>query len=106
VPKTPSATPVSIMHSRSALRLEHGTDRAALRLCEVELADAHAREVDVCATAGTLLQASRAAEDRASKAERTAALAEREVGFLKALNVRFPPCCFFISFSYWTLIHV
>jgi len=67
---------------------EHGADRAALRRCEAELADAQMREVDARATADTLLQAARAAEDRATRAERTAALSEREVGFLQALNVR------------------
>jgi hypothetical protein len=60
----------------------------------MELADAQACEVDVRATADTLLQASRAAEDRASRAERTATLAEREVGFLKALNVCSLHVCF------------
>ena len=95
VPDTPSATPVSITQSLSALRLEHahlleehGADRAALRQREAELADAQAREVDARATADALLQATRAAEDRATRAERAAALAEREAGFLQALNVR------------------
>jgi mitotic spindle assembly checkpoint protein MAD1 len=101
VPETPSATPVSITQSLSTLRLEHahlmeehGADRATLRQREAELADVQAREVDARATADTLLQATRAAEDRAARAERTAALAEREVGFLKALNVRSLHVCF------------
>jgi mitotic spindle assembly checkpoint protein MAD1 len=99
-PDTPAATPVSITQSLSALRLEHahlleehGADRAALRQREAELTDAQAREVDARATADALLQATRAAEDRATRAERTAALAEREVGFLKTLNVRSPLDC-------------
>ena len=86
--------------SLSALRLEHahlleehGADRAALRQREAGLTDAQAREVDARATADALLQAARAAEDRATRAERTAALAEREVGFLNALNVRSPIDC-------------
>ena len=64
-------------------------------LCQREavLVDAQAREVDARATADALLQATRAAEDRATRVERTAALAEREVGFLKALNVRSPLDC-------------
>lgn len=97
VPETPSTTPVSITQSLSALRLEHahlleehGADRATLRQREAELADTQAREVDTRATADTLLQATRTAEDRAARAERAAVLAEREVGFLKALNVRSP----------------
>jgi mitotic spindle assembly checkpoint protein MAD1 len=97
VPDTPAATPVSITQSLSVLRLEHahlleehGADRAALRQREAELAGAQAREVDARATVDTLLQAARAAEDRATRAERVAALAEREVGFLQALNVRSP----------------
>jgi mitotic spindle assembly checkpoint protein MAD1 len=99
-PKTHAATPVSITQSLSALRLEHGhlleehgADRAALRQREAGLTDAQAREVDARATADALLQAARAAEDRATRAERTAALAEREVGFLNALNVRSPIDC-------------
>ncbi|KAH9981796.1 spindle assembly checkpoint component Mad1 [Russula compacta] len=96
VPDTPSATPVSITQSLSALRLkhahlleEHGADRAARRQREAELADAQAREVDARATADALLHATRAAEDRATRAERAAALAEREVGFLQALNASY-----------------
>ena len=95
VPDTPAATPVSITQSLSVLRLEHahlleehGADRAALRRCQAELADAQTREVDARATADTLLHAARTAEDRATRAERAAALSEREVGFLQALNVR------------------
>ena len=94
VPETPAATPVSITQSLSTLRLEHahlleehGADRATLRQREAELAEVQAREVDARATADALIQATRAAEERATRAERTAALAEREVGFLKALNV-------------------
>ena len=94
-PETPAATPVSITQSLSALRLEHahllqehGAGRAALRQREAELADVQAREVDARATADALLQEIRAAEDRATRAERAAALAEREIGFLQALNVR------------------
>ena len=97
-PETPSATPVSITQSLSALRLEHaqllqehGADRAALRQREAELADLQAREIDARATAEALLQTTRAAEDRATRAEHAAALAEREVGFLQALNVRSNP---------------
>ena len=41
-----------------------------------------AREVDA------LLQATRAAEDRVTRAERVSALAEREIRFLQALNAR------------------
>jgi hypothetical protein len=41
--------------------------------------------------AEALLQAMQAAEDRAMRAERASALAEREIGFLQALNVR-PHC--------------
>jgi len=96
VPDTPAATPVSITQSLSTLRLEHahlleehGANRAALRQREAELAEALAREVDARATADTLLQATRAAEDRATRTERTAALAEREVRFLQALNASY-----------------
>ena len=98
MPDTPSATPVSITQSLSTLRLEHahlleehGSDRAVLRRCEAELADALAREIDARATADAHLQATRAAEDRATRAERAAALSEREIGFLQALNVRSHP---------------
>jgi mitotic spindle assembly checkpoint protein MAD1 len=99
-PETPATTPVSITQSLSALRLEHahlleehGAGCAVLHRREAELADVQAREVDARATADALLQTTRAAEDRATRAERTAALAEREVGFLNALNVRSPLDC-------------
>ncbi|KAH8991756.1 MAD-domain-containing protein [Lactarius hatsudake] len=95
-PETPAATPISITQSLSALRLEHahllqehGADRVALRQREAELADVRAREVDARATADALLQEMRAAEDRATRAERAAALAEREIGFLQALNASY-----------------
>ena len=93
-------TPVSITRSLSALRLdhayyleEHSAGGAALSQRDAELADAQVREVDACATADALLQATRTVEDLATRAERTAALAEREVGFLKVLNVRSPLDC-------------
>ena len=102
-PDTPAATPVSITQSLSALRVEHahhleehGAGCAVLRQREAELDDAQAREVDARATADAHLphlQATCTAEDRATRAERTAALAEREVGFLNALNVRSPVDC-------------
>ena len=108
MPDTPAATPVSITQSLSTLRLEHahlleehGADRAALRQREAELAEALVREVDVRATADALLQASRAAGDRATRAERTAALAEREVRFLQALNVCSPPSYLLPPFTYY-----
>ena len=115
VPETPAATPVSITQSLSALRLEHahlleehGAHRTALRHREAELAEIQAREVDARATADAFLQASRAAEERATRAERTAALAEREVAFLKALNVcsRSPLGGFVVSFPSGMLIHL
>ena len=115
VPETPSTTPVSITQSLSTLRLEHahlleehGADRATMRQREAELADAQAREVDARATVDTLLQTTRTAEDRAARAERTAALAEREVGFLKALNVRSSFALYLpnVSFPSGKLIHL
>ena len=57
---------------------------------EAELADVQACEVDAHATANALLQATCAPEDRVTQAERIAALPEREVRFLKALNIRLP----------------
>jgi len=69
---------------------EHGAGRTALRQHEVVLADAQAREVDACTTADALLQATRAAEDHATQVGCIATLAEREVGFLKSLNVCSP----------------
>jgi mitotic spindle assembly checkpoint protein MAD1 len=103
VPETPAATPVSITQSLSALRVEHGNlleehgaGCAVLRQREAELADAQAHKVNTRVTADAHLphlQATRAAEDRATRAERTAALAEREVGFLNALNVHPPIDC-------------
>jgi hypothetical protein len=64
-----------------------------------EHVDVQARDVDARATADASLQATRAAEDRATRAKRTAALATmREVGFLKALNAR-PPLDYSLSVS-------
>ena len=70
-------TPVSITQSLSALHVEHahlleehGADHAALHQREAVLADVQAREGDARATADSL--------------------PEREIGFLKALNVRLP----------------
>lgn len=83
---------------------EHGADRAALRRCEAELADAQTREVDARATVDTLLHAARAAEDRATRAERAAALSEREVGFLQALNVRSSHCCLSLIIAFTSLV--
>jgi mitotic spindle assembly checkpoint protein MAD1 len=92
VSETPTKTPVSITQSLSALHLEHehlleehGADCAALHQREAELADAHA-------TAYAPLQAIRAAENHRTPL-RIAALAEWEVGFLKALNIRSPLDC-------------
>jgi len=76
-PEAPAAIPVSITHSLSVPCQR-----------EAELADAQARQADSRVTADAALQATQAAEDRAMMAERAAALAEREVGFYKALNVR------------------
>ncbi len=92
-PSRPRRACTALHLEHAHLLEEHGADRAALRQREAELADVQAREVDARATADALLQATRAAEDRATRAERTAALAEREVGFLKALNVRSPLDC-------------
>ena len=85
----------SVRSLASALRIEHAhlpeehdSDRAALHQRSEELVDVQAREMDARATADALLQATRAAEERATRAERTAALAQREVGFLQAINVR------------------
>lgn len=112
MPDTPAATPVSITQSLSTLRLEHahlleehGADRAALRRCEAELADVQAREVDGRATVDALLQTTRAAEDRATRAERAAALSEREVGFLQALNVRSHPRLSFLTLDIHLAYH-
>ena len=52
-----------------------------------------ARRMPAQLAGDALLQATRAAEDRTTRAERTAALAEQEVGFPKALNVRSPLDC-------------
>ena len=103
------------MQSLSALRLEHthlleehGADRAVLRQREAELAEVQAREVGARATADAFLQATCAAEERAMRAERTAAPVAREVEALKAPNVcpRPPLECFVVSFPSGMLIHL
>jgi len=109
-PDTPATTPVSIMHSLTALCLEHahlledhGADRAALCQHELQPADAQAHKVDGRTTADALLQAIRAAEDCPMRAECTAALTEWDVGFLKALNIHSPLDCL-VSLSSGKLI--
>jgi hypothetical protein len=64
---------------------EHGADHAALRQREAGLVGAQAREVDVHASANALLQATRVVGRQMRS--------EREVGFLKSLNVRSPLDC-------------
>ena len=99
-PNTLTATPILITQSLSTLCLkhahllrEHHADSAAPSQRKAEVADAQACEVDACATGDALLQATRAAEDHMIRAEHTAALAEQEVRFPKALNVCSPLDC-------------
>jgi hypothetical protein len=65
-------------------------DRTAPHQREAELTDTQACKVAARATADALLQAIRTVKDHAARAERTITFAEREVGFLKVLNVRSP----------------
>ena len=92
---TPSKTPVSISQSLSALRLahaklleEHGANVALLRRREADLTDAQDRDVEKEEALEGLQREKRVLLDKIAHMERDAALAEREVGFLQALNVR------------------
>ncbi len=99
-PDTPATTPVSIMHSLITLHLkhvhlleDHDADCAVLCQHKLQPTDAQAHKMDGCATADALRQAICTAEDCMTRAEHTAALAEQDVRFLKALNVHSPLDC-------------
>ncbi|ETW76357.1 hypothetical protein HETIRDRAFT_460753 [Heterobasidion irregulare TC 32-1] len=93
---TPSKTPVSISQSLSALRLahaklleEHGANVALLRRREADLTDAQDRDVEKEEALEDLQREKRVLLDKIAHLERDAALAEREVGFLQALNASY-----------------
>ena len=94
-PETPSKTPVSITQSLSELRLvharlleDHGINLALLRKREAELADADERNAEANETIDELQSKLRLLMDTVTRLEHAASLADREVGFLQALNVR------------------
>ncbi|KAJ6612824.1 hypothetical protein B0H10DRAFT_2051287, partial [Mycena sp. CBHHK59/15] len=89
---TPSKTPVSVTHSLSALRLEHaqlledhGATVALLRSKEAELANAESRITDAQEAIEKLESQINTLNDKAYRCEQRTLLAEREVGFMKAL---------------------
>lgn len=93
---SPSKVPVTVTQSLSALRLEHarlleehGAAKALLRTREAEFAALQDRESENRETIETLQQDQRRLKDKISRLEHGATLAEREVGFLKSLNVSY-----------------
>lgn len=93
---SPSKVPVTVTQSLSALRLEHahlleehGAAKALLRTREAEIAALQDRESENRETIETLQQDQRRLKDKLSRLEHGATLAEREVGFLKSLNVSY-----------------
>lgn len=92
---TPSETSITVIQNLSSLRLaharlleEHGANVALLRRREAELADAEARVTEISAIVEQLQQSARSASDKIAKLEHAGSLADREIGFLQALNVR------------------
>jgi mitotic spindle assembly checkpoint protein MAD1 len=91
---TPSKTPVSITQDLSSLRLaharlveDHGGTVALLRSKEAELSNAEARAAEAQATIEKLENEVNTLNDKAYRYEQRTRLAEREVGFMKALVV-------------------
>ena len=91
----PSKTPISVTQSLSALRLtyarlleEHGANVALLRRREAELAELDAQLQGEQAKVDELQRSLEAVTDKARRLEARADLAERDVGFLKAMLVR------------------
>ncbi|KAJ7293280.1 spindle assembly checkpoint component Mad1 [Mycena rebaudengoi] len=89
---TPSKTPVSITQDLSSLRLaharlveDHGGTVALLRSKEAELSNAEARAAEAQATIEKLENEVNTLNDKAYRYEQRTRLAEREVGFMKAL---------------------
>ena len=74
-----------LTHAR--LLEEHGGTVALLRSREAEILDLTRREAEALATVGELQDALRKAKDEVSRHQTRAALADREVGFTKALLV-------------------
>ncbi|THH15458.1 hypothetical protein EW146_g5021 [Bondarzewia mesenterica] len=92
----PSKVPVSVTQSLSALRLahanlleEHGANIALLRRRESELVEAQDLNAEKEETIESLHQEKRSLLDQVSHLERDTSLAEREVGFLQALNASY-----------------
>ncbi|TFY54359.1 hypothetical protein EVG20_g9734 [Dentipellis fragilis] len=95
-PSVPSQTPVSVTQSLSELRLihaqlleEHGVNLALLRRREAELADANDRNNEAAETIAELQHEGKRQKEKARRLEQAVALAEREAGFLKALNASY-----------------
>lgn len=91
---TPSKVPVSLTQSLSVLRLdharlleEHGANVALLRTREAEIAALQDHESENRETIETLQGEQRMLKDKLTRLEHGTKLAEREVGFLKSLNV-------------------
>ncbi|KAJ6591138.1 spindle assembly checkpoint component Mad1 [Mycena vulgaris] len=87
-----STPPVSITHSLSTLRMQHaqlledhGVTSALLRAKEVELADGERRAADAQEAIERLEGEVGILTDKAARCKQRAALADREVGFMKAL---------------------
>ncbi|KAJ7120938.1 spindle assembly checkpoint component Mad1 [Mycena epipterygia] len=89
---TPSKTPVSITQSLSALRLQHaqlledhGATVALLRSKEAELSNAELRAAEAQEVIEKQESEANILSDKAYRCEQRTSLAEREVGFMKAL---------------------
>src|ERR1700761_2777980 len=99
---TPSKPSVSVTHTLSALRFQHaqlledhGATTALLRAKEAELNHAEIRAAEAQETIERLENDINLLSDKASRCEHRASLAEREVGFMKALVVSISSVCMY-----------
>ena len=86
---TQALSDLRLTHAR--LLEEHGATVALLRQREAELADFERRDIQAQQTISTMEQEAKIAREKISRRETRASLAEREIGFLQALLVRFIP---------------
>ncbi|KAF7292820.1 hypothetical protein MIND_01180900 [Mycena indigotica] len=91
-PSSSSSTPIALTTNLSSLRLQnaqlledHGATTALLRAKEAELVNAETRISEYSDRIAKLENQSGILQDRLARAEQRASLADREVGFMKAL---------------------
>lgn len=95
-PTEPSNTPVSVTQSLSNLRLtyarlleDHGTNAALLRTREADITDLEAQVQEGQQTINRLYRELAVVKEKAERLDNRAQLADRDVGFLKAMVASF-----------------